>query len=187
MEELNSGEDGRWKRENGGQAEIETKKKKRKKWKVFRECCKSAGWERPTLVSGHLWHSHLNRLLQHLHWGQWGKTDGKQSEYRREKKFPFSFNQAANIGFLPDPRLGQWVGNNWAECGQLFLNVIAQAKRKHDRKMFVFAVSVMADYSIPFIIALNFTVMMRLLHLLIARQHLNVKLRSCLNQLLSKI
>lgn len=43
LEELNSGEDGRWKRENGGQAEIETKKKKRKKWKVFRECCKSAG------------------------------------------------------------------------------------------------------------------------------------------------
>lgn len=97
FEKLKSSKDGRWKREKGGQAAIGKKKK---------ECCKSAGWGRPTLVSGHLWHSHLNRLLQHLHWGQWGKTDGKQSEYGRQKT-RLSFNQASNTGSLPDSRLGQ--------------------------------------------------------------------------------
>lgn len=56
-----------------GQGERETNWNWKKKQKVFQECCKSAGWGRPTLVSGHLWHSHLNRLLQHLHWANEAK------------------------------------------------------------------------------------------------------------------
>lgn len=84
-----------WKAVRDGKGRKGDRLRLKKRKNILEECCKSARWERPTLVSGHLWHSHLNRLLQHLHRGQWGKTDGKQSEYGREKIL-LSFNQTSN-------------------------------------------------------------------------------------------
>lgn len=59
----------KWKREKKGRAEIV--KRKGEKIKIFEERCKSAGWGRPTLLSGHLWHSHLNRLLGLMRQNWW--------------------------------------------------------------------------------------------------------------------
>lgn len=70
-----------------------------KKKKVHEGCCKSVGWGRPTLVSGHLRHSRLNRLLGIMRQAWWKAA-------RMWERKVLSFKQASNTGCATDPCLG---------------------------------------------------------------------------------